>query len=389
MLRRVRIGIDAYITSPGQGGFTSFIRRVAEGLAAYGDEVIAYAPSVGIDTDPANLQQLPGVRVRPVTFDRAGYPNRTERDLDWHQRAWPEALAEDEPEVIFGSSYFLPLSWTGPSVTTIHDVIFDQYPEYYLPANRALYSDWGLRAARHADVVVAPSQATADHIRDRWDLDTPVVVARLASALPFVPDSAEQSRTIVSTQLGLNDPYLLSVAPMHPRKNLPGILAAYSALPDTLRRSHRLLLLNSDGQRVHELVADHGLTDQVLITGLQPAQLVPHIYRAAAVVLCPSFAEGFGLPALEGMASGVPVVSSTRPSLPEVVGDTGLLVDPHDPSAIAAALERVLTDPDLADDLARRGQERATSFSWSQTCSAIRGALQQAIAAQVPREKFP
>jgi hypothetical protein len=204
MLRRVRIGIDAYITSPGQGGFTSFIRRVAEGLAAYGDEVIAYAPSVGIDTDPANLQQLPGVRVRPVTFDRAGYPNRTERDLDWHQRAWPEALAEDEPEVIFGSSYFLPLSWTGPSVTTIHDVIFDQYPEYYLPANRALYSDWGLKAARHADVVVAPSQATADHIRGRWDLDTPVVVAGWrprCRLYPTRPSSREPSfrRSSVST----------------------------------------------------------------------------------------------------------------------------------------------------------------------------------------------
>jgi glycosyltransferase involved in cell wall biosynthesis len=179
---------------------------------------------------------------------------------------------------------------------------------------------------------------------------------------------------------GRETDYVLSVAAGHRRKNLPGLLEAYARLPRTLRRANPLLLVNLDTERTHRLVAEHALSDDVRVTDRLSAELIPHVYAAARMLVHPSFYEGFGIPVLEAMACGAPVVSSIRPAIPEVTGNAALLVDPDDTVAIVEAMTRVLTDPDLAASLAAAGRERSRAFDWATTSRITRDVLAAAAA---------
>lgn len=375
----MRIGIDAYVTAPHHGGFISYISHIAANLAAGGeDEILLYVPS----TSPVTLS-LPNVSPRPVAFDLSSFPERLARDTTWHQQALPRALESDRPDVLLGTSFFLPLHWTGPMVVTVHDVIFEHHPEYFTPANLELYRTWGRRSAERADAVLTVSESTAREVEAAWGLrDKPIVPAPLGHSLGFLPDDPQESRRIVAKQVfdGRETDYVLSVAAGHRRKNLPGLLEAYARLPRALRRANPLLLVNLDTERTHRLVAEHALTDDVRITDRLPAELIPHVYAAARMLVHPSFYEGFGIPVLEAMACGAPVVSSIRPAIPEVTGEAALLVDPDDTAAIAEAMTRVLTDPKLAASLAAAGRERSGAFDWTTTSRITREVLAAAAA---------
>ncbi|GAB3418075.1 glycosyltransferase family 4 protein [Flindersiella endophytica] len=376
----MRIGIDAYVTAPHHGGFISYISHIAENLAASGkDEILLYAPS----TSPVELS-LRNVSPRPVGFDLAGYPERLERDITWHQQALFSALETDQPDVLLGTSFFLPLRWQRPMVVTVHDVIFEHHPEYFTAANLELYQVWGRRSAERADAILTVSESTAKEVEVAWDLrDKPIVPAPLGHSLGFLPASREESKRIVAGQVfeGTVTDYVLSVAAGHRRKNLPGLLEAYALLPASLRRANPLLLVNLDIERTHRLVADQGLSDDVRITGRLPDELIPHVYTAARMLVHPSFYEGFGIPVLEAMACGTPVVSSIRPAIPEVTGDAALLVDPDDTSAIVEAMTRVLTDRGLAESLGAAGRIRSRAFDWATTTRITRDVLAAAAAA--------
>jgi alpha-1,3-rhamnosyl/mannosyltransferase len=372
----VRIGIDAYVTSPVQGGFTSYIVRIVTHLSAHDeDELVVYVPSVG-RVALEGLAGLPWVELRVVDFDMTAFATRTERDTTWHQKILAAALRAERPDVFFGTCQFLPLDWDGPSVVTIHDVIFERHPEFFTPANLDLYRTWTKRAALKADAIVTVSQASADDVKDVWSIhDKPIVATPLAPALPFVPTDREKSRRIVSDQLGIEGGYVLNVAGGHRRKNLAGVVRAFAGLSSELRRANQLVLVNLDAPWVHELVAEHSVADRAVITPRLPDELMPHVYAGATVLLHPSFYEGFGLPVLEAMSCGTPVVSSTKPAIPEVAGDAAILVDPHDDAALTEALTRVLTDPNLRHMLGEAGRRRSKEFDWATTAELTRDVL--------------
>ena len=168
----------------------------------------------------------------------------------------------------------------------------------------------------------------------------------------------------------LPDRYILAVGNLQPRKNLRRLIEAVAALRATRRDDCRLVLVGQPAWRHGELdavAAAHGLRDAIVATGYVPAEDLPALYSAAEVFAYPSLYEGFGLPPLEALACGTPVVTANTSSLPEVVGDAGLLIDPLDTGAIAAALARLLDDVALRERLRQAGFARAAAYSWRET----------------------
>ena len=228
----------------------------------------------------------------------------------------------------------------------------------------------GLRAAaRRADAVVVPSAFTAGELGAHTDVDPAKVhVTPLAASLPMQPASDVDA---VLDRLGVPRPYLLSVGTLEPRKNHARLVRAYRRLAAD-GRPHALVLNGPDGWLDDELrreLSSDGPGRVVRTRDLSVVDL-DTLYRGADVFVYPALYEGFGLPVVEALARGVPTVAGNGSSLPEVAGDAALLVDTLDEAAIADALARVLDDPALAEDLRRRGVERAASFSWRETARA-------------------
>ncbi len=253
-------------------------------------------------------------------------------------------------------------------VVTIHDLAFDVSPELFPATWRWLYRA-GVRAAvRRAGAIITPSAATARDLHERYAVDpSRVHVIPLASSL--AASGGDAAATIAP--LGVRPPFVLFAGTLEPRKNVERLIRAYrrvaaGGLP------HALVLAGPDGWGVGAIAAeiDAGGAGTVIRLGrVEPADL-DALYRAADVVAYPSLYEGFGLPVVEAMARGVPVVTSRVSSIPEVGGDAVVYVDPADEGSIADGLERVLRDEALSADLRRRGPERASGFSWEATARA-------------------
>jgi glycosyltransferase involved in cell wall biosynthesis len=228
-------------------------------------------------------------------------------------------------------------------VVTVHDLAFEHYPSLFPRSWRVLYRA-GLRAAvKRADAIVTPSRNTAEDLLSRTKIE---------------PEK----------RLKLRTPYLLFVGTLEPRKNLVRLVRAYrrvaaSGLP------HALVLAGPLGWHHEALMREIALPGpgEILLTGPLSAEDLDALYRAASVFVYPSLYEGFGLPVVEAMSRGVPTVASSTSAVPEVSGDAALGVEPRSVSEIATAIERVLTDQDLAAQLASAGRARAERFTWDET----------------------
>ncbi len=254
-------------------------------------------------------------------------------------------------------------------VVTVHDLAFERFPDLFPRTWLRLYR-WGTRAAvDRADAILVPSERTKRDLVDELHADPGRVhVTPLASSLEApTPEELPEMRADLDG-LGVRPPYILAVGTIEPRKNLVRLVKAFR----TLRAEglpHTLVLAGPQGGGAEELRAElaRGGNEGVIVTGGIDLRCA---YADAAAVAYVSLYEGFGLPVIEAMGLGAPVVASNTSSIPEVAGDAAVLVDPTDESAIADGLRRVLTDGSLADDLRRRGHVRAASFTWQATARA-------------------
>lgn len=195
-------------------------------------------------------------------------------------------------------------------------------------------------------------------------------VAPLAAASRFKPERDRRRQKDVAERLGFAGPYLLSVSRLDPRKNLAVLIQAFAELKKKEGISHRLVIAGGLGTvpaSLLDAVRTAGLGDRVVFPGFLPDELLPAVYSQAEVFICPSLYEGFGLPVLEAMACGCPVIAAGTTALPEVVGSAGLLVDPAQPIGLASAIQRVISDRSLRDRMKRDGLARSQKFSWEET----------------------
>ena len=312
----------------------------------------------------------------PTPFDRSGNLAK----VWFEQLAFPRAARASGAEVAHYPYFAAPLIGGLPTVVTVHDLVPILRPEYRRTALQRLYTALVTRGLRSAAAIVTDSAASAGDLRDRLRIPASRIrVIPLGVDSSFRPLATSEERAEAAAaraRFGLARPFVVYLGGFDRRKNVETLVGAFGRLKRERRIPHDLVLIGRqrpgdelfydprpDGARL-------GLGDSLRLLGALPDDEVRALYTQADAFVFPSRYEGFGLTPLEAMACGVPVVCSNRSSLPEVMGEAGLLFDPDDESSLAETLGRVLLDAELRAELSGRGVERARSFSWSRTVDA-------------------
>jgi glycosyltransferase involved in cell wall biosynthesis len=289
----------------------------------------------------------------------------------------PIALKREGVTLFHAPHYVLPPLVGCRSVVTIHDCIHLMFPQY-LPNRFALaYARTSIAlAARRATRIMTVSESSKRDILRFVDAPPGKIdVIYNAYDERFGIEPREEDVLRVRERYQLQDPFVLYAGNVKPHKNLERLIDAFSLLRGRALDHVKLVLIGDDISKYAALrraVHQHQLHRRVRFLGYMPEETLGALYRLANVFVFPSLYEGFGLPPLEAMASGTPVVTSNVSSLPEVAGDAAVLVDPYDPGAIADGIQRVLTDETLRAELRRKGLARARQFSWDQSVRRIR-----------------
>ena len=273
----------------------------------------------------------------------------------------------------------IPLATKRPMVATVHDVAFLHYPEFFTRRGNRVFRRSVVALKSRAAKVLCSSSATLNDLRD---------LGFSEERLRFVPlgvrhvEVTDEDRARVREKLSLPSDYLLFVGTLEPRKNVDRLVRAFARLVrDGL--PHSLVLAGGRGwdyAAIDRAVADEGIGHRVIIPGYVRREDQPLWYSAADLFTYPSQYEGFGLPVLEALACGTPVVTSNSSSLPEVVGRAGLVIDPSDESSLAEAMRSVLTDGTLAARLRDAGPVQAAQFSWARSAAGCVRAYREAAA---------
>jgi glycosyltransferase involved in cell wall biosynthesis len=288
-------------------------------------------------------------------------------------------------QVLHSPHYNAPLGYRGNLVVTIHDLIHVTDPSFKRTLAAWLYARPMFHlVARRAVCIIANSEFTKTQIVEHLEVSpSKVVVVYLGVSDHFCPHHRGQAVFRVSSLLGLKRPYILFVGNLKPHKNVKTLIHAFSKICARPDFDHQLLILGDDRKWKAGLVNECvklGIHDRVLFAPHVPYEDLPWVYGAAEILVMPSFIEGFGLPALEAMACGTPVVCSRAASLPEVAGDAAEYFEPTSAADLAATLERVLGSRELQETLRRKGLERVKLFSWDecarQTLEVYRNVLQ-------------
>ena len=320
----------------------------------------------------------------PVVDESAGYSLR-------EQIAIPLKLRRLGAELIHCPHYVVPLWSSVPTVVTIHDCIHLRFPEY-LPSRMAWrYARFMLgHAVRRSAIVFTVSEASRRDILGFFPEADPERVQVVPNAIDpiLLEDPGQDETDRIRERYQIRGRFLLFAGLIKPHKNLERLIAAFGQLK---RRPGfgdlKLFIIGDEIARYGALrrsVEAAGVRQDVRFFGFVPDRTLATLYRLASVFAFPSLYEGFGLPALEAMACGTPVVTSRISSLPEVVGDAAVLVDPYSVEDIGRGLERVLTDTGLAAALVRRGRERAQTFSWERSVRAIHAGYLRTLGLPVP-----
>ena len=309
------------------------------------------------DRPPFCELRIANCELRVMPFPRLW----THARLSWEMMHRP-------PDVLFVPAHVLPLVHPPRSVVTIHDLGYLHFPRAHRPLDR-LYLDLSTRFnARAAAHVIADSQATKRDLVERYGVEP----SKISVIYPgydeeaFQPLREREAIEAVKTRYGIAGDYILFVGTIQPRKNLVRLMEAFSLLKRQAA-DLQLVIAGKKGwlyEAIFRRVRELGLEGRVVFTGYVAEEDLPALFSGARLFVFPSLYEGFGLPVLEAMACGVPVVCSNASSLPEVAGDAALLFDPLDVEGMAAAMERVLGDERLRAELVERGLKRAREFSW-------------------------
>lgn len=384
----LRIGFDARYIDDRYHGVGRYSYELLDALTSgYPDDhFIAYHnPS-----RPTTRLDLPTIFARP-NVEAVRLPFDIYSPLE--QPAIALAACRQRLDALFVPYFPAPLLATVPVVTTVHDCIFDREPRYQTGRwVRHYYRPMMWLAPRKAKRVICVSEATAADLRHYYQVaPEKIAVVPEAAGSVFRPVTDKDTLAAVRQRYRLPERFVLALGVRRPHKNLAGLVEAFARLdaalaetPGTSAGSRVDLVLTGEpharyDDEVPAAVARLGLAERIHSTGHVPDSDLPALYSLAEAFVLPSLLEGFGLPVLEAMSCGAPVVAANTSSLPEVVGSAGLLADPRDPAELARALARVIGDPALRRELRERGLARASEFSWTLAARRTREVIVEAV----------
>lgn len=380
---RLRVGINARhlggATPEGLGRVTLEVsRRLARDHPG-----AAVVPFVDRPCDPslfAAADRLTPVVLRPP----AGHPLLT---AAWSELTLVPALRRHRIDVLLSVDGATPLRAGPPSVPIVHDLGFEHFPDHLDPLKRWYWRLYLRRAVRRAPRVVAISAFTRDDLVATYGLPAERIdVVPLGIDAGLRPLRAAERQRVRAAHSG-GAPYFLHVGAIQPRKNVATLLRAFDRFKARSASAAKLLLAGRLAWRYDDVLRAHAAMrhrDDVRLLGYLPRPALAEVIGAAQALVSVSHYEGFGLPLAEAMACGVPVVGAARAAVPEVIGDAGLLVDPLDVEAIAAALHQLDGDSPARRAAIDRGLQRARRFDWDRTAAGIWNALARATRASRP-----
>ena len=352
----MRILLDYRAALRHRTGVGEYVHGLASALAAVlptGDSLSLFSSSW---KDRLSAEAVPGTTIRdsrvPVQV----------LNFAWHRLEWPPVELFAGSVDVAHSMHPVMMPSRAARVVTIHDLYFLERPEHSSAEIRRDYPRLARVHANRADAVVVNSEYTKAQVIERLGVPS----HRITVCTPGAP---EWRRRPEPERPGP----LLFIGTITPRKNVPALLRAYTQLARTLGGTPELVLA---GRMTRDGLEGTGVDvasviDRIRMPGYVDESRKVDLYREASMLILPSFDEGFGIPALEAMAMGVPVIAANRGALPEVVGDAGLLVDPEDPASIAAAMHRVLTDAALRRRMADAGAARAARYTWKRSAERL------------------
>ncbi len=360
----MRIGIDARLIHYSQAGITQYTTHLVKALAKIDSEDQFFLLQSRKEPDPL---------VNHPNFRRKGLWTPSHHRLE-HYILGLEVLGM-QLDVLHSPDFIPPKRWFGSdfrSVITVHDLAFLLYPNFLTPQAARYYGQID-HAVRRADHIIAVSQSTKeDLIRLLGVPDRKITVIHEAANPIYRPINRDEAwKKAKEHYPNLPEQFFLFVGTLEPRKNIPALLRAYSLMRQNYKTDHvKLVLAGRPGwlfDKIFQLVQDLDLESHTFFLGRVPTEVLLYLYNSALALVHPAHYEGFGLPALEAMACGTPVITTRVSSLPEVVGDAALLVSPEDEEELAVQMWRILSDGDLRDKLRAKGLNRAASFSWEKT----------------------
>ena len=368
----MRIAVDARPLAAPLTGIGRYTRALLQEMVDSGHQWFLYSDRPLQVALPDN----PRVSIRHGNAAGGGLGS-----LRWAQWQYSRWAIQDVVDVFWSPRHHLPLLLSQPiaSVVTIHDLVWRQFPETMRTRNLWLERALMGPSIWQADRIICVSRFTASEVSRYY----PSAVGRCT----VIHEAAETSVAIDKPPAEIPEKYLLFVGTLEPRKNLPRLLRACAQLRDDATMLP-LVIVGGGGwgdEDLPALIAELALEGRVILSGYVSDAQLQAIYAGAHCLLMPSLYEGFGLPVLEAMQHGVPVIASSTSSLPEVVGNAGLLVNPYSVDELAQAIRSMLTTPALREELSARAQLRAQQFCWQRAAAETLQVFEEVLAQHEPK----
>ena len=359
----MNIALDAYPLAERTSGIASYVRNMLAGLTALDEDNRYFLYSKSPFDFPAREN---------VTLRHGGGGGRApsyENTL-WLFTKGVWMMKKDNIDVFWGTRQMLPPCLPGKikKVVTVYDLVWHYFPETVSAYNLMVLKTLFKRSVKSSDRIITISKATSRSLTDVIGVPEEKITVAYPAANGFAPMDRDSSAGYISSKYGTSKDYILTVSTVEPRKNLITLLRAFSELRGG---GYQLLVAGASGWKTSSIFEECerlGLTErEVKFLGYIPDEDMNRLYSGAALFVFPSIYEGFGIPPLEAMASGAPVVASNASSLPEVVGEAGVLLDPYDIDGWRAAMTRVLADTKVREGMRRKGLAQASRFSWEES----------------------
>lgn len=305
------------------------------------------------------------------------------RPFLWYYYYLPRLIREDNIEIFISPSFFLPILPSNvKSITVVHDITPIKFPRLHTFSTRIAFKIFLKFSLKRASKIVADSENTKNDLVRFLDINE----EKIKVIYPGIDDVYFKNQSILTEQevyrvmfkYNIPKKFILYVGTIEPRKNLIALLKVFEELKEEKSIPHKLIIVGKKGwhyDSFYDLLSKSKYVNEIILTGYVPEEDLRVLYSYADVFVYPSLYEGFGLPPLEAMAHGCPVVTSNVSSLPEVVGDAGLLVDPNNYKSIKDAIIAILENEKLREDLVKKGIQRAKQFTWKKTASELKSLI--------------